>query len=236
MALLVKFTLTLSDQLPIMRTMCSTTPINALASVLPRQLDPRKFAQQGVGISGSVDVKALVRLTPLLANDDTGKINATLLFGVDEQRIRNVTGSVDAELAMVCQRCLEPVLESLTVSIKLGMVWNDEKAAALSKSWEPWILEEGQTDIYQMIEDELILGLPIVAYHSSECVAHEMYTTENVDAETKAKASSPINKNSLSEATSERMTSKPNPFQVLEELKGSLEKASDNIDPDVTKH
>jgi uncharacterized protein len=128
------------------------------------------------------------------------------------------------------------VLESLTVSINLGIVWNDEKAAALSKPWEPWILEEGQADIYQMIEDELILGLPIVAYHPTECIAHEMYNTESVDDETKANSALSTSENSLSEAASVKMANKPNPFQVLEELKGSLKLTSDNLDPDVTKH
>lgn len=201
--------------------MSSATPSNTPASVLPRQLDPRKFAQQRVSISGKVDVKTLERLKPLLANDHEGTISAKLQFGVDEQGIRNVTGSIIAELAMVCQRCLEPVLEPLEVSIKLGIVWNDEKAANLSKSWEPWILEEGQTDIYQMLEDELILGLPIVAYHSNECVPHEMYSTESVDEKAKA--------------VLEKMTNKPNPFQMLEELKNSLEKTSDGSDAGATK-
>jgi uncharacterized protein len=66
--------------------MSSTMPSNNLSSVLPRQLDPRKFAQQGVDIRGSVDVKALDRLKPLLASADMGKINVTLLFGVDESQ------------------------------------------------------------------------------------------------------------------------------------------------------
>lgn len=193
--------------------MCSATPNDTLASVLPRQLDPRKFAQQRVIISGNVDIAILERLKALLANDTSGSISAKLQFGVDEQGIRNVIGSIRGELAMVCQRCLEPVLEPLDVSIKLGIVWSDEQAANLSNSWEPWILEEGQTDIYQMLEDELILGLPIVAYHPSECIPHEMYSTESVDEKAKA--------------VLEEMTNKPNPFQVLGELKNSLEKTSD---------
>lgn len=196
-------------------------------SVLPRHLDPRKFAQQRVSISGQISVSMLERLQPLLATSTEGGISANLEFGIDEQGIRNVTGVINARLAMVCQRCLEASFQDLELPINLGIVWSDEQAANLSKSWDPWILDEGQTDIYQMIEDELILGLPIVAYHDTECVPHSLYQTDKALDE---------NGEADSEKAAAQATDKPNPFQVLEELKGSLSQTPDNIDPDMTKH
>lgn len=198
---------------------------------LPRHLDPRKFAQQGVEISGDVSLEALERLQLLLASRDSvdkgngksskSQISANLIFGIDEQGIRNVTGLVNANLEMVCQRCLDAATQVLAVSINLGIVWSDEQAANLSKAWDPWILDEGQTDIYQMIEDELILGLPIVAYHSEECVAHSLYSTDT-DIDDSGENTTTADKENQSAAQETRQTEKPNPFQVLETLKGSL--------------
>lgn len=217
-------------------TTSGTTPntgsSTAPTSALPRHLDPRKFAQQRVEISGDVSLDALERLQPLLAtkgNGDKGnngegvesQISANLIFGIDEQGIRNVTGLVTANLEMVCQRCLEAAPQALEVSINLGIVWSDEQAAKLSKAWDPWILlDEGQTDIYQMIEDELILGLPIVAYHSEECLPHSLYSTgADIDG---GESTTATDKQSQSSVQETKKTEKPNPFQVLETLKGSL--------------
>ncbi|MGH1440827.1 MAG: YceD family protein [Cellvibrionaceae bacterium] len=218
----------------------NTGSSSAPTSALPRHLDPRKFAQQGVEISGDVSLESLERLQPLLATKGNraqgnegqidkekgdgesreSQISANLIFGIDEQGIRNVTGLVTANLEMVCQRCLEAATQALEVSINLGIVWSDEQAANLSKTWDPWILDEGQTDIYQMIEDELILGLPIVAYHSEECVAHSLYSTDtDIDSGENRTTADKENQSGVQET---KQTEKPNPFQVLETLKGSL--------------
>ena len=38
------------------------------------------------------------------------------------------------------------------------------------RSNDPWIVGDGAVDLYAQIEDELILALPIVAYHDYACV------------------------------------------------------------------
>jgi len=216
--------------------MSSTTPSTVPASALPRYIDPRKFAQQRVDISGEVDVDKLNRLQPLLACNDKSKISGSLKFGIDEQGIRHVTGTIYAELEMVCQRCLEGAPQILDVSVNLGIVWSDEQAANLSKTWDPWILEEGQTDIYQMIEDELILGLPIVAYHGTACIAHSLYSTDDsITGDDSIDDAADLGKRRHPENTGGAHNETPNPFQVLEELKGSLKTAPDMKNTDVTK-
>lgn len=193
-------------------------PSAASSMVLPRHLDPRKFAQKGLSVEGVVDIKALSRLTPLLADEDASSINARFQFGIDEQGVRNVTGVISAKVSLVCQRCLAPAEQVLELKVALGVVWNDEQAVALPKAWDPWILDEGQADIYEMIEDELILGLPIVAYHDAECIPQALYSS-TVEASVYEDVSPDV----ISSA-------KPNPFQVLEGLKGSLKDSSDKKD------
>ncbi len=182
-------------------------------SVLPRHIDPRKFAQQGISIKGNVDLNALERVSSLLANKQ-GNVYADLVFGIDEQGIRYLTGSIEATVNMICQRCLDAASQSLQMRLNLGFIWSDDNADKLPKTYDPWIIGEGQTDIYDVIADELILGLPIVAYHTQACVSQELFSTGDTDDK-------PVD-----EADSNN-TDKPNPFQVLEQLKGSLNKASD---------
>ena len=103
------------------------------------------------------------------------------------------------------------------MSLNLGFVWSDEDVEKLPKTYEPWIIGEGQTDIYDVIADELILGLPIVAYHAQSCVPQELFSSEDTDSKS-------------GNAANSKETDKANPFQVLEQLKGSLNKASDKTE------
>ncbi len=173
-------------------------------SPLPRHLDPRKFAQQRIDIAGSVAVEALPRLGDSLASAE-GFVNVSLHFGMGEQRTLEVRGSIDAELAIVCQRCLDPVPMSVSCDLHLAILWKEEHAERLPKAIDPWIIGEGQTDIYQIVEDELLLSLPIVAYHENDCVPHEHFSS---------------GENEVNKVLAE--TPKHNPFDVLQELKGSL--------------
>jgi uncharacterized protein len=184
--------------------------------VLPRHIDPRKFAQQGISISGDVDLAQLLRVSSLLASSQ-GSAHADLVFGVDQQGVRNLTGSIEAKVEMVCQRCLEAAPQALQINLSLGFVWKDEDVERLPKAYEPWIIGEGQTDIYDVVADELILNLPIVAYHEESCIPQELFSSKDVADKSGNGASS-------------KDTNKPNPFQVLEQLKSSLSKASDKID------
>ena len=199
---------------------CAPMSDTPLDNVLPRQIDPRKFAQQGIAISGKFELKQLERICPLLAADE-GEVQADLIFGIDDQGIRHLSGDVSADVMMVCQRCLEPAPQSVKARLNLGMVWSDEEASHLSKSWDPWIVGEGQLDLYQAIEDELILNLPIVAYHQYACVPQTLYSIGS-DVENSTGNSTESHNAVTGSAAKQQNVEKPNPFQVLEQLKGTL--------------
>ena len=188
--------------------MLSTSP----ATALPRHIDPRKFAQQGVSINGDIDLSQLDRLLPLLATS-AGDIVAELTFGrTEEHQQYCLQGKIKAQVSMICQRCLEASPQQLEAEVKLAMLWNDDQATQLPKSWDPWVVGDGQTDLYQVIEDELILSLPIVAYHSDPCMATDLYQSQTQQYEQQLQA---------------QAATKPNPFQVLAQLKGSAIKSPD---------
>ena len=178
-------------------------------SPLPRLLDPRKFAQQGIEIDGMVALDKLERLREVLFSQE-GKVRASLVFGIREQRILNVTGHIHAQVSNVCQRCLDAVPLELDCEISLAILWKEEDAEHLPKAFDPWIVGEGQTDIYQIIEDELLLTLPIVSYHEEECVPNSYFSSGEEEVEEAIAAE------------------KTNPFQALEQLKGSLKPERDD--------
>jgi uncharacterized protein len=166
--------------------------------VLPRQGDPRKFAQHGVNLEGYIPVSELPRVLDATVSPD-GEIQVNLEFKISEERKKVVIGVASAKLTLVCQRCLEPVAVPVESTISLGVVWDEDAAKALPQYLDPWITGEGIADLYDMIEEELLLSLPAVAYHEEACLDSNLYSSGK-----------PV------EVKKER-----NPFQVLEQLKSS---------------
>jgi uncharacterized protein len=165
---------------------------------LPKQGDPRKFAQQGISLDGFVPVVELPRLAESL-QETTGEIQVDLAFGISVEKKKIVTGHASAELTLVCQRCLENVKVPVKSDISLGIVWDEEGAEALPEYLDPWITGEGVADLYDMIEEEMLLSLPKVAYHEELCVDRQLFSSGKPVEVKKTK----------------------NPFQVLEQLKSS---------------
>lgn len=166
---------------------------------LPRLIDPRKFAQQGLSLAGQVPVSELSRLAEASLRE-SDVVQADLEFDVDGERHRLITGDASCNLTVTCQRCLEAVEIELKAKLNLAIVWDEERAKQLPKSMDPVILGEGQADLYTIIEDELLLNLPMVSYHKEDCIEQTSFGEDN---------------------TEESAESSSNPFQVLEQLKGS---------------
>ncbi len=164
----------------------------------PRQGDPRKFAQQGVSLSGSLAIVDMPRLAGALANTD-GELEAELEFGINREGKRAVTGRAHGHVNLICQRCLEPVVVPLESDISLAVVWDEEAAKNLPTYLDPWIVGEGAADFYEMIEEELLLSLPAVAYHQEPCIDAKLYSSGK-----------PV-----------EVKETKNPFKVLEQLKSS---------------
>ncbi len=166
---------------------------------LPRQVDPRKFATKGVSLSGRIPLADMARLSEAVQSG-AEEIDVHLNFGIDEQGAKTLKGSADARVSVVCQRCLQPTQLSLHADIALAVVWTEEQAQHLSKDLEPWILDEGPADLYVAVEEELLLALPMVAYHEEQCVDPAVLSVGEVVPDTQES---------------------DNPFKVLEQLKGS---------------
>lgn len=169
---------------------------------IPHRVAARKFAQQDVVLDGQIAENALLRLGQAVHSVDL-PIHAKLHFAVDESGFRTLTGNLLAKVSLVCQRCMQPTQVEVEAELAVGMVISDEKAKQLPKHLEPWMIDrdEVDADLYAVIEDELLLALPMVIYHDFFCIDENLYSSGEV-AETTAPEKA------------------PNPFQVLEQLKG----------------
>lgn len=159
---------------------------------LPKTLNPRKFAYSGLTLQGQIDSSALPRLTG--AVDSIGDTSASLVFSISEDGKMVLEGKLHSLLAHQCQRCLESMdPEEVDIDFKVAIVRNEDEAKSLPKSIDPWVVEEDEADIHELIEDEFLLSLPVVAYHDYDCVeASMMQSGEAAEEEPEAEKTNPF--------------------------------------------
>lgn len=146
-------------------------------SQVPAYVDSRKiFLQQGV-ITGTIALQRLERFRSALASNE-GSVYVELEFFNDEFGRQIIAGSLRAEVQVVCQRCLEPLGIVLEDDIKLALLRDESKVALLDAELDPWICADPNLDLASLVEEQLILCLPIVSLHeSASCIGNLDYAT-----------------------------------------------------------
>lgn len=134
---------------------------------LPLKVDPFRFADNASRLQGAMPIKNMERLRASLASDQ-GDAEVNIRFGVDEQGIRFMQGRVETHLALQCQRCMESFDYEIINDFKLGIVQTEEEANELPTSYDPLIMTGEDLFLQDVIEDELIVSLPIVPMHESK--------------------------------------------------------------------
>jgi len=146
---------------------------------LPTTLDPFKYADQNKVLEGRIAISLMSRLTGMLV-DSSGVVGIELEFAKDAQNLRILKGKLSTDVNLLCQRCLNPVSKHIQSEFTLGIVMDDEQAQNLPKAYEPIFVEhDSKLVIQDVIEEEIILTLPMFAYHE-DCQASEYPQEEDV--------------------------------------------------------
>ncbi|MGV3346296.1 23S rRNA accumulation protein YceD [Enterobacteriaceae bacterium LUAb1] len=166
---------------------------------LPLTLDPVRCAQKRLDYHGVFTAEQVVRIAESVVSVDSA-VACSLSFAIDNQRLAVMKGTAEVKVTLSCQRCNKPFQQTFYVTYCFSPVKNDEQAETLPELYEPIsVNDDGEVDLLAMIEDEIILALPIVPVHDSEHC--EVSEADMVFGELPAGAE------------------KPNPFTVLASLK-----------------
>ena len=161
----------------------------------PILIDPLAFARDGASLEGERTIAAMdVRVHEVLATT-AGAARYTVSGFTDRLRRPSLRYRVEADVEVNCQRCLAAIPQTLVSEGVITLSVSEEKlnAAVDADDELDAILAEETFDVTALIEDEIIMGLPLSAKHD-DC------GTEHLE---RAKAD------------------KPNPFAVLATLKKS---------------
>jgi uncharacterized protein len=130
-------------------------------AALPESVDAWRMVQAQRSFQGRLPLAAMARLRDSLA-DRKGEVAYDIEFGKDEIGVAHLRVRADATLPLTCQRTLEVFGLPVHVDAKLGLITREEEEAALPSNYEPLLTADGQISIADVIEDELILALPVV--------------------------------------------------------------------------
>jgi uncharacterized protein len=135
---------------------------------IPEHIDPFRYAEQNLGLEGTVKIADMQRLNAILNSSSGDKVAVNLQFGVDEQGTTYLKGKLNTQLTLQCQRCMEPFIYEIMSDFLLGIVNTLDEVNALSEHYEPALAKEGNLALRELIEDEIILNLPIIPRHEPE--------------------------------------------------------------------
>lgn len=172
----------------------------------PQRLDIKAFAQAGAELLGQSPLAQWPRL--LVEQLSDGRAQDPQVRWHLQGRMTPVTGgtarvgmtlSAEVDLPMQCQRCLTAVVQPVKAEREFVFVADEATAEAMDDESEEDVLVIGRDfDALSLIEDELILALPLVPRHE--------VCPQDVPA-------------GVADETFEAASQRPNPFAALAALK-----------------
>ncbi|MEZ5543911.1 MAG: YceD family protein [Lysobacteraceae bacterium] len=133
-----------------------------MSNALPERIDAWRTVASRRIHAGTLPLSAMPRLVGLLA-DAQGECSFELAFERDPFGVAGVSLKVKTRLPLVCQRTLARFELPVEVDQRLGLVSDERDEAALPPEYEAVLVpEDGMLDPSSLIEDELILAVPVV--------------------------------------------------------------------------
>lgn len=141
-------------------------------------IDTFALARTGASRQGDVSLSGFERLLNDLPEQVEGSRVTWEVVGTSDSSGRLFMRlQVQAVMAMVCQRCMEPFDYPVQVDTKLEVVQSESELtdendtdAALDDDTPDQIVGSHRFDILELVEDELIMAVPYVPRHDV-CVA-----------------------------------------------------------------
>jgi len=146
-----------------------------MSAQLDRVLEPRVLAAREWRFQAETPLSEWPRLAALdsAAAEGGGTVRLDVGFRENEAGKPVLEGELGLALGMVCQRCLEPVTMAVRARPKLVFAAAEQIGEAASEAGFEACEPEPGTTLRQLLEDEVLLALPVFPAHASreECGA-----------------------------------------------------------------
>jgi uncharacterized protein len=142
-----------------------------MAEDLPKYVDTRRLVALTGSVSGVVAAARLQRIGAPYAASKSVAVEFELSAN-DGSELRLI-GQIKTEVKATCQRCLEDMDVGIEKIFDVILVdASDSRPRVLDASKDVLAIVQGRIDVDQLVEDEVILGCPMIPLHDNpECRA-----------------------------------------------------------------
>ena len=156
--------------------------------MLPRNCNPILLASRGERLRGAHPAGELRRFRRAV-DHAAGPVQVDLRFGRDESGLTRIGGHLKVPIRLTCQRCLEPLEMLLAVTVDVLVVRSEGEAERHGQGGEAVQLKGDSLPLLELMEDELMLALPMHASHPvGHCSPPAFPAPQSAESETTAPA------------------------------------------------
>ncbi len=160
-----------------------------MSNDLPLRFDPLLFAKRGRQFAGTIPVHDLPRIMELAPNS-VSEFHVSMTFSMSSLQFPMVKGTIEGEIVQLCQRCMNDASIPIHSQFLLILVTPESVDKASEEGHEIFEYTGQSVTTATLIEDEIILSMPIVAKHADigECdstVKELMHEFDEVPADEK---------------------------------------------------
>ncbi|MHB1870414.1 MAG: YceD family protein [Steroidobacteraceae bacterium] len=138
-----------------------------------KPLDVDRLSRGAAALDFDLALRQLPRLSSR-AELIGGSVRGRVRFGRDSgQAVAEV--SLEGAAQLQCQRCMRPMEQPLSARVRVALLADEAEAGAVPEALEPVLARDGRISIAELIEEEVLLSLPIVPMHAAgePCAALE---------------------------------------------------------------
>ena len=134
-------------------------------------IDSISFARKSESLQGKIEVSSLARVRDDLASMQ-GEIEFRLQGGMDGRHRPRLMLSISGQVMLTCQRCLAELAHQIDLSSQLVLVASEAELPDLDDEDEEAdvVVANSKTNVLDLLQEEIILALPLAPKHDFECV------------------------------------------------------------------
>lgn len=127
---------------------------------IPQSVRASTAVAQSQAYRGELPVRSFERLRSLLA-DAGGEVQVSLQASKARGHAR-LSGTLDGALTLRCQRCEKPYAWPMHVDVDLRLVDTEEEEQSALHEADPYLVQDDSLPLREIVEDELLLALPML--------------------------------------------------------------------------
>lgn len=130
---------------------------------LPKRFNPQALADRHQVLAGELSTDSMARLREAVVS-----IGSTVSIDLQLARVRSgcqIDGEIACTLGLCCVRCLGEVRIRVSPSVRLVVGPRLESPIEAPEGYDLYEYEGSSLELAQLIEDELLLALPLVPRH-----------------------------------------------------------------------